>query len=129
MIQKHIDHFSSMKFLIRSGTILFIFFALISCAKEDLKTMIQAKWEISSAEREGKMTNSLEGLYFDFVSDSQFRSNILGEESVFEYSLNDRTIDVDHALIKVFDVISITDSMLTLNTTIREESFTFNMKK
>ena len=102
----------------------------VSCSnEEDTKTLIKGKWTLDNAEREGKPTNSLEGLYFNFVSDSQFNSNILGSDLPYTYELTNDRVVVQHGMIKEFEISKITDSMLSLNTRIRGETFIFNMQK
>lgn len=61
--------------------------SFLSCkgdAKE-AKVVFDGDWKIYHAERNGKVTKTLEGGVFMFSGDTSFRSNIFGEENLFTF--------------------------------------------
>ena len=58
-------------------------------AKDDLK----GEWEVVSAQRNGRDTETVVGAYFAFTGDGMLKTNILnGEEMTGPYEIRDETI-------------------------------------
>jgi len=56
--------------------------------------MLTGSWEVSDAERNGKNTTALEGIYFTFTSDEKLSSNfnLSLEERTFPYQISGDTL-------------------------------------
>jgi hypothetical protein len=116
-----------------------IFFLLLcftasffSCQSEpdDADRLLQGRWEIQNAYRNGQPTQTLEGLFFEFTEAGIMKTNLPISAENAGYELDDgiiRQIDADEPL--QFEILSITDSTLTLGSEIRDFDFRFVMNR
>ena len=93
------------------------------------KENILGLWKIDRALRNGKLTNSLDGLYMYFEKDFTFESNLLGDTSSFSSIVEGSKIKIDHNLIRHFDIQELNDSLLKLETEINEDELLFVLKR
>ncbi len=91
--------------------------------------MIQGLWILEQATRNGKMTNSLDGMYMKFMGGKSFDSNILGDTSSFLAQVENGKISVDHDLIKIFEIGILNDSLMKLTTEINHDEISFVFKR
>ncbi len=113
---------------------LFIFIAILgfsACVtdgKSDVEK-IQGTWKIDKAIRNGKITNSLEGLYFSFNGPASFDSNLLGDTASFSSRIENHKIIIHHELIRQFEIKELTDSIMKLYTEINDDELSIVLKK
>lgn len=109
--------------------ILFLFFlALVSCSKPTpYQEMVQGKWMINHAVRQGKPTNTLNGLYFQFEKDSVYSNMELIERS--EFQIQEDTIYIMAHPNFRFHIMAIDSSHMDLNGWIQETQFLLKFQK
>lgn len=115
-------------------TLSSISFACTSDAKLDKasKSKVIGKWEIKEAFRNGKRTESLDNLYFEFYEDGQMRTNILGASIQATYDLSGGKIKQeagDEGAELEYIVEIVTDTSLVLSTVLRRYNFKFDLQR
>jgi len=120
--------------MIRIFSILIFLMILGGCGSEapvkNADELILGHWELSEANRNGKPTNTLEGLYFDFFQDGHMRTNFPGQAGSAKYRIVDNVVEqyeTDHPL--ELTISSLSDSTLVFETEIQTYQFKLNMKK
>lgn len=109
-------------------------FACTSDAKLDKKSQnkVIGKWEIKEAFRNGKLTESLDDLFFEFYEDGQMRTNILGAGMQANYDFSNGKIKQeagDNGIELEYLVETVTDTSLILSTVLRRYDFKFNLQR
>lgn len=94
------------------------------------KPSLEGNWELVSAMRNGKITSSLEGAVMKFTTDSIY-TNILQEEAPSEYKkTGNKFTQLSPAYGELYyNIETLTDSTLTVNTKIKGLSFRFNFTR
>ena len=121
-----------MKKLLAGNILLLFVLFTIGCGndKNDESHFLHGKWEIDTAIRNGKKTELLTGLFFQFVEDGSMRTNITGQPESVHFELAENKITQREGRIDIdYDVISLTDSTLVLQTSIRNSALELNLKK
>jgi hypothetical protein len=115
--------------------VLFIsLFSVIACTEtpqeDNTQEYLIGRWDIQEASRNGRPTESLDQLYFEFFEDGSMNSNLTGSTQESKYTLEGKTVkqngspmDSDYA------IEEISDSTLTMNTNIRGQIFRFRFQK
>lgn len=102
---------------------------LLGCGTDEAKEKEQliGKWELQAAERNTKPTESLKGLYFTFSEGNAIETNIMnGVREVGTYEVNDKAILQRNTSLDInYTVEAMSDSMLVLNTILRNTNFRF----
>ena len=62
-----------------------IFFTSCGVDTKQKDIFLDGKWKIYKAERNDKVTKTLEGGFFSFSADTSFTTNIFGNESLFTF--------------------------------------------
>lgn len=88
---------------IKIAFVLMLFTLLLLGCKEDKADLIAersiiGKWEISESKRNYKVTTTLKDGYFEFLDDTNMKTNILGEDGQYSYKRNKDIIDQSMAL-------------------------------
>lgn len=106
-------------------------FTLISCGggteKEGEKPFqieqIEGNWQVTTAQRDGQSTETLDGLFFRFSKDGKLSTNLLGadQETPFELSGNKILQKSDPPL--EYTIEDLSDNELTLSTSLEEMDF------
>lgn len=109
-------------------------FACTSDAKLDKasKNKVIGKWEIKEAFRNGKLTESLDNLFFEFYEDGQMRTNILGANIQANYDFSNGKIKQEAGEEGVeleYLVEIVTDTSLVLTTVLRRYNFKFDLQR
>lgn len=105
---------------------IFLFF---SCSNEqDTTSLIQGKWNIIKASRNGRKTSTFENGYFQFSGSDSIETNILGEKVSTIYHLENKTIISGSILPKII-VNKVNKDSLFLRTKISSFIFDFILKK
>ena len=103
---------------------------LIGCTtdnvEEETKNQLLGKWELQTAERAGKSTGSLRGLYFEFGEDGSLKTNILTVPEEGTYELKEDIIEQRNTQVSIdYKLEELGDSTLTLSTNLRNTDFKF----
>lgn len=124
----------------RSIQLRFAFFAFLAVTvagsacetekKEDYSEKILGRWEIVEAKRNGDLTESLAGLFFEFQTGGAMRTNLSATEETAAYELQDNKILQRQSQIEAdYTIEAVTDSTMTLTTTLRNYNFRFLLAK
>jgi hypothetical protein len=124
----------------RSIQLRFAFFAFLAVAvagsacktekQEDYSEKILGRWEIVEAKRNGDLTESLAGLFFEFQTGGAMRTNLSATEETAAYELQDNKILQRQSQIEAdYTIEAVTDSTMTLTTTLRNYNFRFLLAK
>ena len=111
---------------------LFLVAVLISCADTTIKKEdILGAWEIVSAERDGKTTETLNGAYFEFDANDLLTTNLLGREesSPFEFNIERAQIVQKGSSHLSFVISELSDDEMRLQTSIREIPFNIMLSR
>jgi len=106
------------------------FFFTCQSEPDNAELLLQGRWEIQNAYRNGQPTRTLEGLFFEFTKAGIMKTNLPISAENAAYEMDDgtiRQIDVDEPL--QFEILSITDSTLTLGSEIRDFDFRFVLNR
>ncbi len=88
------------------------------------------RWELKNATRNGRPTESLADLYFEFFLDGKMKTNIGGAPENASYILVDDEIRQSDSQFNVtYQIEELSDSTLVLATELRGYSFKFLMAK
>ncbi len=91
---------------------------------------ILGRWELSNATRNGRPTESLTDLYFEFFLDGKMTTNIGGATENASYALLDNEIRQSDSQFDVtYEIQDLTDSVMVLATELRGYSFRFRLAK
>lgn len=123
-----------MKHLGASSLVLFIVLGALSCGKEEdpMLKLIQGRWEIKEAYRNSQATESLAELYFKFEKDGHMETNLPIAETpaAAVYTLKRGVITQTQGELEIeYQIESVTDSSLVLNTTLQNFPFRFVFSK
>lgn len=88
------------------------------------------RWELTNATRNGRPTESLTDLYFEFFLDGKMTTNIGGATESASYTLKDGEIrQTDSQFDVTYEIRDLQDSVLVLATELRGYSFQFRLAK
>jgi len=124
----------------RSIQLWFAFFALLAVEtgvsacktekQEDYSEKILGRWEIVEAKRNGDLTESLASLFFEFQTGGVMRTNLSATEETAAYKVQDNKILQRQSQIEAdYTIEAVTDSTMTLTTTLRNYNFRFLLAK
>lgn len=102
-----------------------------ACSSDSVSTSerILGVWKIDKALRNERITNSLEGLYFQFLDSTSLQSNLLGDTMTFACIINKKSIQIEKAVISNFEIVSLTDTTMQLNTELQDNELSFYFKR
>ncbi len=87
------------------------------------------RWELATAEVDGKSTDRLRSLYFVFLPDTSLQTNIFGSETNYKFSFEDGVILQFSNPQLNYELLEITDSTMSLRTELRGKQFTMYLGK
>lgn len=91
---------------------------------------IVGRWELTNATRNGRPTESLTDLYFEFFMDGKMMTNIGGATESASYTLDDNEIrQTDSQFDVTYEIQDLQDSILIMATELRGYSFRFRLAK
>lgn len=108
------------------GLVLIFSFVLSSCGDDNsvMLTELAGRWEISEASRDGKPTDTMEGMFFEFSEDGQLTTNMTGATESYRYELDGDQIEQREGTIETdYTVESLLNQELILTTTLRGKQF------
>jgi hypothetical protein len=116
----------------RTTIVLIVLVSAFSCKKEadDKSELILGRWDIVEASRNGRPTESLADLYFEFFQDGNMRTNLTGSTATAAYQIDKNLIKQRNSQVDAdYKIESLSDSTLILTTELRGFSFRFVLGK
>lgn len=110
----------------------FMLLLLVACEEETPTQTedILGRWELQIAERNGRPTESLSELYFEFYEGGKMRTNLTGTTEDLNYVIEGNVIEQRNGQFDVdYKIMNLADSLLILAASIREIPFKFTLKK
>ncbi len=122
------NHQKRLLFIAILNTLL-LFSACVS-ESETKPELLLGRWEIQEATRNGRETESLSELYYEFRPDQIMLTNLQGftEEGTYEVE-EDRLKQKEMQLKATYSIESLNDSILVMTTELRDYRFRFILKK
>ena len=113
--------------------VLVLFITIISACKPDKNNapeLLLGRWEVIEASRNGRPTESLADLYFEFTHDGKLMTNVTGipEEGTYEVR-GDQVLQRNTQLDADYNIEEITEDKLVLATELRGYAFLVAMNK
>ena len=97
-----------------------------SCSSEKIQTQdLDGKWLVIEAQRNGKMTTTLEEGFFQFQEDSIFSTNIFSVEMDFTYQLTEDGFQQRGEIDLDYIIEALRPDTLIVTSEIRNNSFRF----
>jgi len=92
--------------------------------------LLEGTWEVSDAERNGKKTAALEGIYFTFTNDEKLTTNfnLSIEERSFSYRMQGDTIITISKPEQTYLIESLAENGLVLRTQMERFLFRLNLE-
>jgi hypothetical protein len=88
------------------------------------------RWEIAHASRNGKPTETLTGVYFEFNADGKMLTNLpVGPETPVDYEVKGKELVQKNELPITYTIQSVSDSSLILNVDIRGMQFEMQLQR
>lgn len=115
------------------GTFLFL---LTACGSDttikDQKALLEGRWNLIEGQRNGKVTDSLRDMYFEFTADDKMSTNL-----PIKGGMNSPYDIVDNAIVQTiindiqikYTIVELTPQVLRLTTSLRGFEFVFSMEK
>lgn len=92
--------------------------------------LLPGQWDITEARRNGRLTESLKGLYFVFTTEGVFKTNLNGVPEEGQYELSDKQIVTTEVQLPLtYEIVEIKDSVLILESIFQSYHFYFNLKR
>lgn len=121
---------ATMKSLLAPHYLLGLFLLSIvfisSCGDDNAlqETDLLGRWEISEAARDGKVTDTMEGMYFSFAEGGQLTTNMTGADETYRFELDGDQIEQREGTIETdYTIESLIEKELILTTTLRGKHF------
>lgn len=100
-----------------------ILWSCTSDSQADGEVSLEGYWGLTQASINGKVSDRLSSLYFEFEKDSLLHTNILGEDASYPYQQTETEI-IQHSIPEiVYSIDQLTDTLLTLTTQIQNADF------
>lgn len=97
---------------------------------DDTAQRILGRWALTEATRNGQVAESLQDLYFEFLSNNQLNTNISGVPETAAYTIDKKTIQQRQSRIEAdYTIEEINDSVLVLSANIRNIAFQFKLAR
>ena len=93
------------------------------------QTDILGRWELSTAQVDGKETDRLRNLYFVFLPDTSLQTNILGSETNFKYQMVDMIIEQMSTPRITYHLLDHSDTTMSMQTELRGKTFAMKLNK
>ncbi len=88
---------------------------------------LEGYWGLTQASINGKSSDRLSSLYFEFVRDSLVHTNILGEDASYPYRQTETEIIQQSVPEIVYSIDQLSDTLLTLTTQIQNADFVLHL--
>lgn len=90
---------------------------------------IEGNWHVAEAQRDGQVTETLNGLYFRFSKEGQLATNLMGADVESPYELIATKIIQKSTPPLEFDIDTVDDKKLVLLTTLQDMNFKLVLEK
>jgi len=122
-----------MKWINQIG-LLFLLILPFSCADSETaknEEMILGRWELKQAVRNGKMTDALKGIFFDFKEEGKMVSNFNfnAEEQALDYTINKKVLAQKGTENLTYAIEKISTTELILSTEYKKFKFELQLEK
>lgn len=92
--------------------------------------LILGRWELIEALRDGKPTETLTGIYFEFKPEGRVVSNLAGQEEESKFELEGKNIGQKGGQIAVnYQIEELNDSLLVLTFSLRQVNFRLKLDR
>lgn len=121
-----------MKKLLSGSLVMILIMCQMACESEPKENYnsLHGKWELESATKNGKITELLTGLFFDFAEDGSMRTNVTGTPESVNYAVVEGVIQQREGRIDLdYQIRTLNDTLLVLSSKIRNSSFVFNLTR
>ena len=113
-------HIKLLLFFLASG----LLFAACEDNKPDYSQLLPGYWTLSTAERNGEPTQTLEGTWFEFTDDQRVMTNMpVGSSDGYPFELVDKKIHQKSPMEIVYKIQDISENSLTLKLEARGMEF------
>jgi hypothetical protein len=86
--------------------------------------LLQGRWELLDATRNGKPTESLDGAFFEFMSEGKLASNLGGSREEMQYELRGNTILQRGGRMEAeYQIETLADTLLVLDLVLNNTPF------
>lgn len=86
-------------------------------------------WEVVSAERDGRVTETLNGAYFVLSEDGSMRTNVTGSEDSGTYSMDRGELHFDGNESAMYQIGDLSDSTMRLSVELRGYQFQLTLER
>ncbi len=119
---------ATMKFHFVPFVALGLLFTILSsaCGKDsDIDTTdLLGRWDIREAYRDGKSTDTMVGMYFEFSEDGQLTTNMTGADESYRFELSGDEIRQREGTIEAdYKIESLLESELVITTSLQGKHF------
>ena len=109
---------------------LLISFFLISCSANEVNyEELEGSWKTISAKRNGKTTQTLENVTFNYSKDNKMSTNIFGQEEIFEIEYSYPLIKIESSKITEINVKKLNGDTLFISSKINQFRYDLNLIK
>ncbi len=112
-----------------------LFLSLLSCGGDGVaeqQNLLIGHWDLVEGSRNGKVTESLRGTYFEFTSEGKMSTNLPikgGIDSPFVIENGEIVQTIINDLHIKYKIVELTPKALKLTTTLRSFDFIFSLEK
>jgi hypothetical protein len=121
-----------MNKLLSGSLLILLIMSQMACKSEPKENYdsIYGKWELETATNNGKPTELLTGLFFEFSEDGSMRTNVTGTPESVNFAVAEGIITQREGRFDIdYEIKSLNDTLLTLSTRIRNAGFQFRLSK
>ncbi len=111
--------------------LFFILLVLLTSCQVDKTdhSLLQGRWNMVQAFREGRPTTTLKDAYFEFLGDSILKTNLLQEDLIFKYALDGQKISQKGQMNIDYQILQLTKDSMQLYARIKKYDFNFFLLK
>lgn len=113
-----------------------LFFLLMSCGNDGVatkqKNLLIGHWDLAEGQRNGKVTESLRGTYFEFTEEGKMSTNLPikgGIDSPYVIADGVITQTIINGIEINYNIVELNEQTLKLTTTLRGFDFVFDLAK
>jgi len=109
--------------------LLMILLFITSCSKTISFEELQGNWKSEKAWRNGRATETLDKVFFDFNSQDTLVTNLFGRVETFPMNYKYPQINLQSSKLQEINVISLERDTLSLSLRIRQYKYDFDLVK
>ena len=121
---------NSTKFVKISSLMAIVVLTIISCSGNRVKyDDLTGKWDILTAERNGRETQTLQNVFFEFTSDEKLTTNIFGTSDTFDINYKFPNVNLEEERFKEFVIMGLSSDTLAIRSRIGDFRYDFDLLK